>query len=246
MIMRKDILDKKEEVEKMILENKPKAEICRILDCKTLTLENYLKKWNIEYKGNMGRKGIPNYEGRRDINDYLNNFQQITTHQLKLKLIDCGLKEHKCENCQLTEWLGDLIPIELHHIDGNRFNNNLDNLQILCPNCHSKTDNNSGKKNKKSLEDKVIKKKYNYHKKKEKVEKVIKTKLCSCGKEISKNAKQCKKCVGQDRLSEKRPDYEVLIKEIVELGYCATGRKYGVSDNCVRKWKKNYEKISLD
>jgi len=114
-------------------------------------------------------------------------------------------------------------------------NNNLDNLQILCPNCHSKTDNNSGKKNKKSLEDKVDKKK----------EKIDKIKLCECGKAISKNAKQCKKCLGKDRLSKKRPEYEILLREIIELGYCATGRKYGVSDNCIRKWKTNYEKIEL-
>jgi len=237
--MRKDIFDKKEDVEKMILENKPKAEICRFLNCKPLTLENYLKKWNIEYKGNMGRKNIY-HDDIKNIEDYLSNKVPIGTHRLKIKLIKCGLKEHKCENCDLTEWLGDLIPIELHHIDGNRFNNNLDNLQILCPNCHSKTDNNSGKKNKKSLEEKVVRKKYNYYQKKEKIDK---TKLCDCGKVISKNAKQCKKCVGQDKLSEKRPEYELLIREIIELGYCATGRKYGVSDNCIRKWKKNYEKM---
>lgn len=237
--MRKDILDKKEDVQKMILENQPKAEICKFLKCKTSTLENYLKKWNIEYKGNKGRKNLY-HKDTKNIEDYLNNKIRINTHSLRIKLIKNKLKEHKCENCELTEWLGDLIPIELHHIDGNRFNNNLDNLQILCPNCHSKTDNNSGKKNKKSLEDKVDKKKYNYYQKKEKIDK---TKLCDCGKVISKNAKQCKKCVGQDRLSERRPEYEILIREIIELGYCATGRKYGVSDNCIRKWKKNYEKM---
>ena len=228
--MRKDIFDKKEDIEKMILENKPKAEICRFLNCKPLTLDNYLKKMNIEYKGNKGKKGIPNLERRRDLNDYLNNLQQINTHKLKLKIINCGLKEHKCESCELTEWLGDLIPIELHHIDGNRFNNNLDNLQILCPNCHSKTNNNSGKKNKKFLEE---------------IEKIINHKLCDCGKEISKKAKKCKKCVGQSKLSVKRPEYDILINEIEKLGYCETGRKYGVSDNCIRKWKKNYEKINL-
>ena len=39
-----------------------------------------------------------------------------------------------------------------------------------------------------------------------------------------------------------RPPYEFLIKEIKELGYCGVGRKYGVSDSCIRKWKKKYEK----
>ena len=65
---------------------------------------------------------------------------------MKLKLIEDGIKEHKCENCGITKWFGEPCPLELHHIDGNRFNNNFINLQILCPNCHSQTPNYSGKK----------------------------------------------------------------------------------------------------
>jgi transposase-like protein len=42
-----------------------------------------------------------------------------------------------------------------------------------------------------------------------------------------------------------RPEYEVLLKEIDELGFSATGRKYGVSDNSIRKWVKNYEKYKI-
>lgn len=49
----------------------------------------------------------------------------------------------KCECCGLTEWLGQPIKLQVHHIDGNRQNDNLDNLQILCPNCHAYTDNHS-------------------------------------------------------------------------------------------------------
>lgn len=40
-----------------------------------------------------------------------------------------------------------------------------------------------------------------------------------------------------------RPNYEQLLIDINTLGYCGTGRKYGVSDNSIRKWKKYYEKI---
>lgn len=46
---------------------------------------------------------------------------------------------HKCEICNLTEWLGKPITIELEHSDGDRNNNNKDNLKLLCPNCHSQT-----------------------------------------------------------------------------------------------------------
>ena len=46
---------------------------------------------------------------------------------------------HKCNRCGNTHWNGQPITIELEHIDGNSDNNNLDNLELLCPNCHSQT-----------------------------------------------------------------------------------------------------------
>jgi hypothetical protein len=85
-----------------------------------------------------------------EINEYLSNKRPITTHRLKLKLIEEGLKEHKCENCENGEWMGLPIPIELHHLDGSG-DNNLENLQILCPNCHAQTHNYKGK-NRRSLQ----------------------------------------------------------------------------------------------
>ena len=44
---------------------------------------------------------------------------------------------------ELSEWMGKPIPLELHHKDGNHYNNDLSNLEILCPNCHAQTDNYS-------------------------------------------------------------------------------------------------------
>lgn len=48
---------------------------------------------------------------------------------------------HICESCKNTEWLGELIALEVHHIDGDRTNNDKQNLQLICPNCHAFTDN---------------------------------------------------------------------------------------------------------
>ena len=73
----------------------------------------------------------------------------VSAHKLKLKMIRDGMKEHKCELCNITEWMGQKVPIELDHIDGNHYNNELSNLRIVCPNCHAQTDTNSGKNNKK-------------------------------------------------------------------------------------------------
>lgn len=55
------------------------------------------------------------------------------------------LRGWKCEKCQKEKWQGERIPLCIHHIDGNHINNEIDNLQVLCPNCHAQTDNYCGK-----------------------------------------------------------------------------------------------------
>ena len=55
------------------------------------------------------------------------------------------LRGWKCEKCRRTEWEGQRIPLCVHHIDGNHINNQIENLQVLCPNCHAQTDNYCGR-----------------------------------------------------------------------------------------------------
>lgn len=69
----------------------------------------------------------------------------INTHHLRERLLKEGVKEYKCECCGRTEWLGKPIKLELHHINGIKDDLRLCNLQILCPNCHTFTDNYRGK-----------------------------------------------------------------------------------------------------
>lgn len=81
---------------------------------------------------------IGNRSGKRELSDYLvENCNTISSHDLKLKLIAAGYKEAKCEICNLVEWQGFPIVLELDHINSNHLDNRLNNLQILCPNCHS-------------------------------------------------------------------------------------------------------------
>ncbi len=90
------------------------------------------------------------------LSDYTDGKRYIGTHPLKLRLFKEGIKEEKCEKCNNTEWLGEKIPLELHHLDGNRNNNSLINLQILCPNCHAKTSNFSRDAKKKPIEESIL------------------------------------------------------------------------------------------
>jgi Zn finger protein HypA/HybF involved in hydrogenase expression len=61
------------------------------------------------------------------------------TYKLKLRLISEGIKVNVCERCGVSEWNGSPLNCELDHIDGDRSNHRLENLKILCPNCHSQT-----------------------------------------------------------------------------------------------------------
>lgn len=142
--LRIDILDKKSKIEKWIADNKPKAFICRELKCKPLTLDMYLEKMNLIYKGNQSRKGQKSDPKRKTALEYIES-TCVKSHTLKEKLIQDKIKERKCEECKRKIWNGKPISLELHHVDGNRFNNKFNNLQILCPNCHSQTPNYSGK-----------------------------------------------------------------------------------------------------
>lgn len=143
--MRADILERKDEILSWIDEELTLYEIKTRLGCKYETLRHYLKKMGIVYKGQQNRKG--QFKGKNRFNsieDYLANARCIKSHELKRKLIYFGVKEARCEICGLATWNDKQIPLELHHLDGDHYNNELANLQILCPNCHAQQSNNSG------------------------------------------------------------------------------------------------------
>lgn len=143
---RTDIIERKEEILQWISENQPNAEIARRLNCKVDTLKSYYKKMGIEYSGNQGGKGNVDDNSYRPASYYFDNQHRITASKLRVKLFRDKIKEEKCECCGLSEWMGKPIPLELHHIDFNHYNNELGNLQILCSNCHMQAHNYNNNK----------------------------------------------------------------------------------------------------
>ena len=75
----------------------------------------------------------------------IENSLYTSTTRLRNRLIAHGLKEAKCEQCGLVEWLDQPIPLELHHANGINNDHRLTNLRLLCPNCHAQTENYRGK-----------------------------------------------------------------------------------------------------
>jgi 5-methylcytosine-specific restriction endonuclease McrA len=73
------------------------------------------------------------------------NHPYYQTLKLKKRLVKEGIKENRCEICDITEWNNKPISMQLDHIDGNSHNHKLENLRMTCPNCHSQTDTYCGK-----------------------------------------------------------------------------------------------------
>lgn len=134
--MRNDILERKDEIIEWINQNQSKAFMCKQLQCKQTTLNSYLEKMEIVYAGNQSGKGIKSCPYYKTAAEYISG-SCVESSVLKEKLVRDGLKENKCEICGISTWLGSEIILELHHKNGNHYDNDLSNLQILCPNCHS-------------------------------------------------------------------------------------------------------------
>lgn len=133
--MRTDILERKEDILKWISQNQSKAYMCQQLHCKQETLNSYLKKMKINYAGNQSGKGQPD-KNYKTAEEYIKS-TDVKSSKLKEKLIRDGLRENKCELCGISTWRGINLVLQLHHKNGNHYDNNLNNLMILCPNCHS-------------------------------------------------------------------------------------------------------------
>jgi hypothetical protein len=179
----------------------------------------------------------PNHKGglrRRTWQEVLvlraNDRRKEDTYLLRRALIEFG-REYVCSNekCKIAgEWLGQEITLEINHKDCDWSNNKPENLEFLCPNCHSQ-----------------------YHKfltqSKRKHNRQIKTKsnksnhCVDCNKAIYNKSTRCKSCQGKTSPNKINwPPTNVLIEMVQQSNYLAVSRQLGVSDNAIRKRIKNH------
>ena len=136
---------------------------------------------------------------------------------LKNRLYKENLKKPICEKCGQDEWWhNERISLILDHINGKHNDNRIENLRIICPNCEYTLPTHCRNINKKNI---------------------------SKNKKLSLDIKKLsKKHQSIKSRKHERPSIEQLQYDISILGYMKTGKKYGVSDNAIRKWIKFYEK----
>lgn len=107
---------------------------------KIISLNLSTSHWN-NFSGTAPKKILP-------LDKLLKKGTFVQTSNLKARLLNDGAFEYKCAECGITEWNGKPISLQLDHINGQRKDNRLENLRLLCPNCHSQTPTYCGRNSK--------------------------------------------------------------------------------------------------
>ena len=157
-----------EEFDKVVMISKNLVDVCRNLNLKlTGGNRNTIKKWIMFKKLNTSHFFIernPPLSKKYTIEEIcVDKSTYIHTTNLKNKLYKEGIKNKECELCGQNEiWKGKKISLILDHINGDKFDNRLENLRIVCPNCNATLDTNGGKNIKNKLKQTTLKERNNF------------------------------------------------------------------------------------
>ena len=218
-----------EQMLKAISNNKTVSDVLREIGL-TVRPGNFRTFWKFVENNSIDTSHFDRYSNNKKIkpkktlNEVLVKNSYYSRSSLKRRLLKEGLLKNECEICgQKGEHNGKPLTMVLDHINGIGNDNRLENLRMLCPNCNSQTDTFCSRGPSEKF------------------------KCPDCGNKKSKKAKLCFSCSKNKPKKVirkvKRPTKKQLEKMIEEMSWVAIGKKYGVSDNPVRKWAKAYEII---
>jgi hypothetical protein len=199
------------------------------------TIKKYVRLWGISTAHfdphASARANLARFSQARPLDEVLVEHSSYSRRVLKERLFAEGIKSRRCELCGQGElWRGRRMSLILDHINGVGDDNRLENLQVVCPNCAATLDTHCGKQNRRE-------------------------RVClHCQRpfwpERRRQVYCSQACAGRRRRGIGRPEtrkvppppYAQLIREVHAMGWSAVGRRYGVSDNAVRKWVRQYER----
>ncbi len=200
------------------------------------TLQRWTKEWHLstDHFDPYERQKRSGASRRIPLDRIMVEHSTYSRGHLKKRLLAAGLLEPVCSMCgQGSTWRGREMALILDHINGMSDDHRLENLRILCPNCNATLDTHCGRN-------------------------LPRERTCpGCGRTFASPdgrqrfcSRECANRPGQRRgagaarprtRKVERPSHEQLLKDVSETSMVAVGRKYGVSDNAVRKWLRWYE-----
>lgn len=181
------------------------------------------------------RRPDPRPRTLRPLSEVLVRGSTYSRHLLKRRLFTGGLKQRRCELCgQGEEWRGGRMSLILDHVNGEHDDNRLENLRIVCPNCNATLDTHCGRRSTRADDPRPCD-------------------FCATTFSPQRHTQRfCSRaCAGRGRHYPRarpelrrvqRPPEAQLRAEIDAQGFLAVGRRYGVSDNAIRKWLRTYER----
>lgn len=209
------------------------------------TLKFYADKFGLELPCFDYGEHLSNY--RQKIPDeivFVENSKYCNRQNLKNRLINNGILKNKCSKCPITDtWNGLPIVLQLDHINGIGNDNRIENLRLLCPNCHSQTETFCGKN--KMIECQCGNQMHFRAKTCEKCK--YKPSSCKCGNRKHVKSEYCIQCSNGVRYGteSKYPPLQELEAMVEEHGFSGAGRLLGVSDNAIRKRLAKLRKVLI-